>query len=107
MPERRNFERVFIPESAGVYVATPAGERLGTVLMLGRGGFLLATRQNFVAGQDCDVVLVDEGQSIRTPVRATARYTTNQGVGFEFKDLSADAGVDVGVIIGKHEQGQG
>jgi hypothetical protein len=107
MDERRSFERINIPESAGVYAATPQGERLGTIVMLGRGGFLLASRGKFESGKGRDFVIVDQGQGVRTPVRAVARYTSNQGVGFEFEDLKSDAAVEIGVIIGKHQQGQG
>ncbi len=107
MDERRSFDRIQIPESAGVYAATPQGERLGGIVMLGRGGFLLATGQKFESGQAREFVLTDETQRVRTPVRAVARYTSSQGVGFEFEDLKADAAVEIGVIIGKHSiQGQ-
>src|SRR3954464_11177377 len=91
MQERRSFERVAIPESAGVYVSSAEGERLGGIVMLGRGGFLLATGHHFEAGKKRDVVLVDEGESIRTPVKVLVRYTSNQGVGFEFTELTSDA----------------
>ena len=36
--------------------------------------------------------------------RAAPRYTSSQGVGFEFEDLKSDAAVEIGVIIGKHQQ---
>lgn len=100
--ERRNFERVAIPLAAGVYVTTPEGQRAGNVVMLGRGGFLLETKGKFSAGQTIPLVLVDEAEGIRTPVRATVRYASKEGVGFEFVELNPDAAVEVGVVVGKH-----
>ena len=100
--EHRKFERVRIPESARVFVTADDKAELGTVRMLGRGGFLLASKQKFTPGEKKVVYLVDEGEGIRRQVRAVVRYVRPEGVGFEFEALDADAAVEVGVIIGRH-----
>lgn len=100
--ERRNFERVNIPETAGVYVSSSQGKRVGNVVMLGRGGLMLLTEHKYDKGHSGNFILVDDVSGIRTPFRATVRYKHGDGVGFEFDKLSSDAAVEVGVVIGKH-----
>src|SRR4051812_48387225 len=100
--ERRNFERVKIPEAAGVYVASAQGKRVGNVVMLGRGGLMLSTEHKFDKGHAGNFILIDDTNGIRTPFRATVRYKNPEGVGFEFDKLPTEAAVEVGVVIGKH-----
>jgi hypothetical protein len=100
--EKRKFERVKIPQSARVFVATEDRSELGPVRMLGRGGFLIVTAQKLTPGERRTLYLVDEDEGIRRQVRAIVRYVKPEGVGFEFEGLDADAAVEVGVIIGRH-----
>ena len=85
MDNRRNYERVRIPESAGIYAIDDGGKRMGPVRELGLGG-----------------MLVDESQGIHRHVKTVSCYKTAEGVGFHFHTLEPQAAVEVGVIIGKH-----
>ncbi len=102
MDERRKFERINIPEAAKVYCEDRLGKRLGPVRVLGRGGLLLQTGAHFREGSIQQLTLIDETTDIRRPVRLVVRYTSPQGVGFEFAQLEPDVAVEIGVIIGKH-----
>lgn len=102
MDERRKFERVNIPEAANIYAEDRSGRRLGTVRMLGRGGLLIESQERFTQGERSNLVLVDEAEGIRRELSAVVRYAVSGRVGFEFENLDADAGVEIGVIIGKH-----
>src|SRR5258706_1394306 len=100
--DRRKFERVSIPDSAGVFVNSEDEQLVGPVRLLGRGGFLVATAKKFSDGQKKTLSIVDEREGIRRRLVAVVRSTGPEGVGFEFEDLGADAAVDVGIIIGRH-----
>jgi hypothetical protein len=100
---RRKYERVKIPESAGVYATEDAGKRLGPVRELGLGGMLVDTKQNFQEGDMVSLILVDEGEGIRRHVKTVSCYKTPGGVGFRFHTLDSQAAVEVGVMIGKHQ----
>jgi hypothetical protein len=102
MDERRRFERIAIPEGAGVYCEDRFGRRLGPVRMLGRGGLLLQTQEHFRDGSIQQLTLVDQTEDIRRPVRLIVRYTQAAGVGFEFVGLDPDVAVEIGVIIGRY-----
>ena len=106
MDERRKFERLSIPQSSQVYVATPDGTRLGWLSVLGRGGFQLETDRPYRMQQTHAFVIVDESEDIRRPVRATVRSVVGSSVGLEFDDLDPDAAVEIGVIIGKYYSSQ-
>jgi hypothetical protein len=100
--DRRKFERITLPDSTKVFAHDSHGERLGRIRVIGRGGLLVETRQAFVPGSHHELVLVDDTEGIKRPVGAVARYTTRQGIGFEFESLEPDAAVEIGVIIGKY-----
>lgn len=102
MDDRRKFERVKIPESARVFVASEDQQRVGPVRLLGRGGFLVSTTQKFSMGERRSFALIDEPEGIWRRVVAVVRSVGPEGVGFEFEDLDADAAVEVGIIIGRH-----
>ena len=102
MDERRKFERVSIPESAKVHAEDRRGKVLGAVLVVGRGGVLVQTKEQFREGSTQGLVIVDQAEGIRRPVEAVVRYHCQHGVGFEFEKLDPDAAVEIGVIIGKH-----
>lgn len=102
MDERRQFERIQLPKSAKVFAETNEGKRLGAISILGRGGMLVTTSEDYVAGSLHELFLVDESEGIRREVRAVARYRTQEGMGFEFDQLDPDAAVEIGVIIGKY-----
>ncbi len=102
MDDRRKFERITLPDSTKVYAHNAHGERLGRIRIIGRGGLLVETRQMIAPGSHHELVLVDDTEGIKRPVPAVARYTTPQGIGFEFESLEPDAAVEIGVIIGKY-----
>ena len=104
MENRRKFERLSLPSASKAYVTDPAGRRLGNLSVLGRGGFQIDLRDHaaYTDGSSHDVVLVDESEGIRREVAGIVRMSKPGAVGFEFKDLNADAAVEVGVIIGKY-----
>lgn len=106
MDERRKFERLSIPQSSGVYVCTPDGCRLGWLSVLGRGGFQVETEHAFKVQQRHSLVIVDDSEGIRRPVRATVRSEKGGSIGFEFAELDPDAAVEIGVIIGKYYSSQ-
>jgi hypothetical protein len=103
--ERRRFERVQIGESK-VYVADEAGNRIGRLRDIGRGGMFVETRKSFPDQSHLVLHLVDESEGINRRLRAIARYATNNGLGFEFLELEPDAAVEIGVIIGKYYSAQ-
>lgn len=101
--ERRKFERVVMPHSANVYVATPDEKKLGGLRMLGRGGFQVETSRTFKMEEIHPLILIDSSEGIKRKVRGVVRNIAPGGlVGFEFQNLDADAAVEVGVIIGKY-----
>lgn len=102
MDDRRKYERIMLPDSTRVFVHDSEGDRLGRIRIIGRGGVLVETRQSITPGSHIELVLVDDTEGIKRPVPAVARYTTPQGVGFEFETLEPDAAVEIGVIIGKY-----
>jgi len=102
MDDRRRFERVSIPASAGVYLNNNVGSRIGAVLMLGRGGLLVEGAGGYAEGEKHTVIIVDESEEISRAVDAVVRYVMPEAVGFEYDNLGADAAVEIGVIIGKY-----
>jgi len=100
--ERRKFERIQLPLGARAYVTTPDGKKLGSLTVLGRGGFQVDTKQKFNPGEAYNFVIVDESEGIKRGVWALPRMVTPEAVGLEFESLEADAAVEVGVIIGKY-----
>lgn len=101
MNERRKFERVSIPQGAGVQLATPDKHGIGPVRMLGHGGLLVQTRRKFKPGQNLTILLADSGAKIARRLEAEVRYTDNGEVGFAFTRLDAETAIDIGIIIGK------
>lgn len=99
--DRRKFERVTIPASARLYMTDTAGRKLGTIRMLGRGGFLLESKVDFQPGDRHHMMLVDEQEGIRRHLHVLVRYAASDGIGFEFERLEPDAAVDVGIVIGR------
>jgi hypothetical protein len=102
MDERRKFERINLPSSAQVFAEKSNGERLGEVVVLGRGGMLVNTDKNFPPDTKLTLHLVDNSEGIRREVQAVTRYKLPEGMGFEFEQLDPDAAVEIGVIIGKY-----
>ena len=106
MENRRNYERVKIPETAGIYAIEEGGKRMGPVRELGLGGMLVDTKLPCREGDMLSLVLVDESQGIHRHVKTVSCYKTAEGVGFHFHTLEPQAAVEVGVIIGKHQAAQ-
>lgn len=103
MEERRQFDRATIPPAANIFAEDDRGTRLGRILVLGRGGFLLQTSRTFPVNVPLALVIVAEQDGIRRRINAARRYLTEQGdSGFEFHHLEPDAAVEIGVLIGKY-----
>ena len=102
MDERRKFERITLPPTAKVFADDSNGQRLGQVVVLGRGGMLIKTKRAFAPAPRHVVQLVDESEGIRREINVVARYKLPEGTGFEFEKLEPDAAVELGVIIGKY-----
>ena len=100
MQERRKFERVTIPEGAGIQLSR--GKKLvGEVCMLGHGGLLVQTGQKFKKGQKVAVVLSDRAKTVSRRIPTVVRYARNGETGFEFVKLDAETAIDIGVLIGR------
>ena len=99
---RRKYERVKLPESAGVYATDDLGKRMGPVRELGLGGMLVDTQVTCHEGDMLSLVLVDESEGIHRHVKTISCYKAPGGVGFHFHTLEPQAAVEVGVILGKH-----
>jgi hypothetical protein len=102
MEEKRKYERVKLPDSAGIYATDDHGQRIGVVRELGLGGMLVDTTVSCHEGDMLSLVLVDESEGIHRHVKTVSCYQTTGGVGFHFHTLEPQAAVEVGVIIGKH-----
>jgi hypothetical protein len=100
--ERRKFERIVLPNSAPVYLVDGAGEKIGAVRMIGRGGLMADASGTFNVGEVHRVVLVDETEHIRRNLHVMVKNLPPGAVGFEFTDLPSEAAVEIGVIIGKY-----
>jgi len=100
--ERRRFERLEIPGTAGVTVNFADGKNAGSMTVLGRGGMRVDSPHKFKSGDVYELVIMDESEGIRRAVKATVRDVTPSGAGFQFEDLDPDAAVEIGVIIGKY-----
>ena len=100
--ERRKFERVVLPGEAKIFATSTGGKKIGPVSVLGRGGFQLETKKKFKVGESGSFLLVDPSEGIKREVTGVVRSVAGPSVGFEFEDLTADAAVEVGVMIGKY-----
>lgn len=102
MDERRKFERVKLPPSALIHVLDEEGKRIGRVVMLGPGGLLIETDARFVEGSPQRVVLVDKSERIHRSLVVVEKYRTEEGIAMEFRALEVEAGIDIGILIGKY-----
>ncbi len=100
--ERRRFERVEVEQAAKVRVTDPKGHLLGIVRQIGRGGIAFEPERPFKKDKKLKIVISDESENIRFQVNAVVRYASPRQVGVEFRDLNAEAAVDVGILIGKY-----
>jgi hypothetical protein len=101
--ERRRFERINLPGSSNVEIRTEDNHSLGPVRMLGRGGLQVQSNRKFEVEEEHTLLLIDESEQIRREVNVIVRNLSGGGlVGFEFQNLSPDAAVEIGVIIGKY-----
>lgn len=105
--ERRRFERVEIEYDAKVRVTDSKGQLLGMVRQIGRGGVAIEPEKPFKKDRKLKLVISDPSEKIRFQVNAIVRYAGPRQVGFEFRDLDADAAVDVGILIGKYYENGG
>jgi hypothetical protein len=102
MEERRKFDRVRLPASAGVYALDEDGKRLGRVLKIGAGGLVLETAAQLAEGSPHHIVLVEESEHIRRPLVVVFRFRSPEGIVLEFRAVDIEAAIDIGIIIGKY-----
>ncbi len=103
MDERRQFDRINLPATANIFADDDQGNRLGRIIILGRGGFLLQTKRKFPINVPLDLTIVAERDAVCRPVRVVQRYITDAGCGgFEFQNLDTEAAVEIGVLVGKY-----
>ncbi len=103
MEERRQYDRVRIPASARIHVEDREGNRLGRIVMLGKGGCQLQSSRRFPAGVPVSLVLVAELDGVRRTLSALQIFTLPEGeVGFEFRDVEPEAAVEIGMLVGKY-----
>ena len=100
--ERRRFERVDVDYAAKVRVTDSKGQLLGILRQIGRGGIALEPEKPFKKDKRLKIVISEESEKIRFQVNAVVRYASPRQVGLEFRDLDAEAAVDVGILIGKY-----
>lgn len=105
--ERRRFERVEVGYAAKVRVTDTKGHLLGILRQIGRGGIALEPEKPFKKDKKLKIVISDDSEKMRFQVNAVVRYAGPRQVGLEFRDLDAEAAVDVGILIGKYyEEGR-
>ncbi len=100
--ERRKFERIKVGPAANIRVTDSKGQLLGILRQIGRGGLALRPEKPFKKDKKLKIVISDDSERIRFQVNAIVRYAGPRQVGLEFRDLDADAAVDVGILIGKY-----
>jgi hypothetical protein len=102
MEERRKFDRVKFPASAGVYALDDEGKRIGRVLKMGPGGLVLETSTQLVEGSPHHIVLVEESEHIRRSLVVVVRFRLPEGTALEFRAVDIEAAIDIGILIGKY-----
>lgn len=104
--EQRRFERVDIVRSAHVTVLGADGEKVGMLLQLGRGGFMMEPQKPYTKdGKTHQLTIHEPDEEINVEVQARVLYSDPRFVGFEFVELDPNAAVEIGIIIGKHYEG--
>jgi hypothetical protein len=106
--ERRKFERVDIAAASQVQVLDPGGRKVGTILQIGRGGFMMAPEKTYAKDDKTHRFTIHEQEEeIHVEVSARVLYSDSNVVGFQFVELDPDAAVEVGIIIGKYYEAEG
>lgn len=106
MHDRRQFERVGIPESARLFVRDGRGKKIGRVLTLGRGGMMVDALRDMPIGDRFVLTLSDEVEGNSCSVAALVRYRSDEGFGCEFERLDVEAAVEIGVWMGRFYSNQ-
>jgi len=104
--ERRRFERISVPFEARVAVLDTKGHYIATIRQLARGGVMLEPEVDFKVGKTYKIVITDESEDIRREVEVIVRYADARQAGCEFRDLSPDAAVEIGILMGKYYSGR-
>lgn len=100
--ERRAFERVEVPSAARVAVSDAKGRRVGWLREISRGGFMIQPERSFKKSRKHKLVIHEPQEDIRIEVSAIVRHGGARHAGFQFEQLSAQAAVDVGNLMGKY-----
>jgi hypothetical protein len=101
MHERRQFERIRIPESAKLFVRDGKGKKIGRLLILGRGGMMVSALRELPLGDKLNLTIVDEAEGASCDLAAVVRYRSDEGFGCEFERLDVEAAVEIGVWMGR------
>ncbi len=101
MDDRREFERIRIPESAKIFVRDSSGKKIGVMHTLGRGGMMVDCPRDLTIGTRLKLTLADELEGQSCEVTSIVRYKTDEGYGCEFEKLDVESAVEVGVWMGR------
>ena len=101
MDDRREFERIRIPESAKIVVRDSGGKKIGLMHMLGRGGMMVDSPRELAIGMRLHLTLADELEGHSCEVNSIVRYKNEEGYGCEFEKLDVESAVEIGVWMGR------
>ena len=101
MDDRREFERIKIPESARIYVRDSAGKKIGVMHTLGRGGMMVDCPRELAIGTRLKLTLADDVEGHSCEVTSIVRYKSDGGYGCEFEKLDVESAVEIGVWMGR------
>ena len=101
MDDRREFERIRIPESAKIIVRESGGKKIGLMHTLGRGGMMVDSPKELAIGTRLQLTLADELEGHSCEVTSVVRYKSEEGYGCEFEKLDVESAVEIGVWMGR------
>lgn len=101
--EKRRFERITIGPAVEIPVLDTRDKQAGVLRQLARGGFAMETDRTFTKDTRIyDFTIHEPTEDIRFQVSARVRFCEPNLVGFEFVDLTPEAAVELGILIGKY-----
>ena len=106
MHDRRQFERIRIPESAKLFVRDAKGKKIGRLHTLGRGGMMVSALRDLPVGEKLTLNVVDEAEGSSCALTVIVRYRSEEGFGCEFERLDVEAAVEIGVWMGRFYSNQ-
>jgi hypothetical protein len=100
--DRRKFERVSVAYDSRVLVLDNKGTAVGVLRQIARGGFMMEPDREYKVGKRYKFTIREVADDLKIEVNATVCYGDSRFVGCEFVDLTPEAAVDVGILIGKY-----